>query len=670
MYKIRCFLLCAVMFSVSAYAANDTTQLKPKNFAPESQHNLTFQTSLQFVASYHYAKPAINDAFSEKAFRNYLDNLDPQKLYFTQADIDNFKQYSTSIDDAMLNGNIQFLFDMFNTSQQRMFDRIDYATTLLRDSFDFTLQDSFEINREDAAYCKNFAEMDALWYSRVKYECLQLANSGKHHKEYSETIRKRYENLAKNALKTKSEDVFQLFMNAILEVCDPHTNYFSPRTAEDFNQSMSLSLEGIGAQLQMENEYTKVREVIKGGPADRSRKIKAGDKIIGVGQGDKGEIVNVIDWRLDDVVSLIRGKKGTTVRLEIIPATEPNKTKIIELVRDKIVLEDQSAKSAVKEVTRNGKKIKIGVVTIPAFYMDFAAAQRGEKDYKSTTRDVKKLIADLKKSGVQGVIIDLRNNGGGSLQEAVELTGLFIPSGPVVQVKDMMGNSRVEQDKDGGEVFYDGPLTVLVNRFSASASEIFAGAIQDYNRGIIVGERTFGKGTVQQIEDMNNYLRLTQAKAGQVKLTLAKFYRVNGSSTQHKGIVPDILLPSIYDGRKYGEDGNEFALPWDQIGTSYYTVLNPEKLNRDKITGTHKQRMAENIEYTYLLDDIRRVQELDKRKYVTLNLKQLKKESEEDEKERKQRDEYRKAHKSSNADAQDLILSEGEEVIADLLLIK
>ncbi|MFN9519663.1 MAG: S41 family peptidase, partial [Bacteroidota bacterium] len=503
MYKTSFIFLSAVLLTLHAWSAQDTTQHKPKQFMPESQHALTYQTALQFVASYHFSKPAINDAFSEKAFKNYLDMLDPQKLYFTQADIDNFNQYSLRIDDAMLDGNIQFLFDIFNTSQQRMFDRIDYATTLLRDSFDFTLQDSFEINREDAAYCTDFADMDALWYARIKYECLQLASSGKYYKEYSETIRKRYENLAKNALKTKSEDVFQLIMNAILEVCDPHTNYFSPRTAEDFNQSMSLSLEGIGAQLQMEGEYTKIREVIKGGPADRSKKLKAGDKIIGVGQAEKGEIVNVIDWRLDDVVSLIRGKKGTTVRLEIIPANDPNKVKIIELVRDKIVLEDQSAKSSVKEVVRNGKKMKVGVVSIPAFYMDFAAAQRGDKEYKSTTRDVKKLITELNKQKIQGLIIDLRNNGGGSLQEAVELTGLFINSGPVVQVKDMMGNSRVEQDKDGGEVFYDGPLTVLVNRFSASASEIFAGAIQDYNRGIIVGERTFGKGTVQQIEDMN-----------------------------------------------------------------------------------------------------------------------------------------------------------------------
>ncbi|MFN5025033.1 MAG: carboxy terminal-processing peptidase [Bacteroidota bacterium] len=670
MYKTSFIFLSAVLLTLHAWSAQDTTQHKPKQFMPESQHALTYQTALQFVASYHFSKPAINDAFSEKAFKNYLDMLDPQKLYFTQVDIDNFNQYSLRIDDAMLDGNIQFLFDIFNTSQQRMFDRIDYATTLLRDSFDFTLQDSFEINREDAAYCTDFADMDALWYARIKYECLQLASSGKYYKEYSETIRKRYENLAKNALKTKSEDVFQLIMNAILEVCDPHTNYFSPRTAEDFNQSMSLSLEGIGAQLQMEGEYTKIREVIKGGPADRSKKLKAGDKIIGVGQAEKGEIVNVIDWRLDDVVSLIRGKKGTTVRLEIIPANDPNKVKIIELVRDKIVLEDQSAKSSVKEVVRNGKKMKVGVVSIPAFYMDFAAAQRGDKEYKSTTRDVKKLITELNKQKIQGLIIDLRNNGGGSLQEAVELTGLFINSGPVVQVKDMMGNTRVEQDKDGGLVYYDGPLVVLVNRFSASASEIFAGAIQDYNRGIVVGERTFGKGTVQQVEDMNNYVRLGNAKVGQVKLTLAKFYRVNGSSTQHKGVTPDILLPSIYDGRKYGEDGSEFALPWDQIATSYYTSLSQEMLKRDMLQQLHSTRITKNIEYTYLKQDIERIQQLEKRRYITLNQAQMKAQTTEDDNVKKQRDEFRKANKSDNADAQDLILTEGEEVILDLLQLK
>lgn len=655
------------MVAQIGWCSNDSTLQKPKYFKPEEQHALVFQTALQFVSSYHYAKTPINDDFSTKAYNNYLQNLDPQKVYFVQSDLNEFDQFKNQIDDAMLTGNATFMFDIFNRYQDRLFDRIDFAMTLLKDSFDYSLKDSFQMNREKSQWPQNFSSLDELWRKKLKYECLLEASKGKFHKEYSETIRKRYENLRKLYVKTKAEDVFQIMMNSILEVCDPHTNYFSPRTAEDFNQSMSLSLEGIGAQLQTENEYTKIREVIKGGPADKSKKLQAGDRIVAVAQGNDSEMVNVVDWRIDDVVSLIRGKKGTIVRLEIIPADKPNERKIVTLTRDKIVLEEQSAKSSIKEVKRNGKKVKIGVVSIPTFYIDFAAASRGEKNYKSTTRDVKKLIEDLKKQKVEGIIIDLRNNGGGSLQEAVELTGLFIKEGPVVQVKDMMGSTRQELDKDGGEVFYNGPLVVLVNRFSASASEIFSGAIQDYNRGVVVGERTFGKGTVQQVEDLNNYIRINNKKVGQVKLTLAKFYRVTGSSTQHKGVTPDINLPSVFDDRKYGEDASEFALPWDQINPSGFNALPQENIKREVLKQNHQSRIEQNKEYAYLLEDIAEVKRLEARDYLTLNMSEYKQMLDKEEAVKKQRDAYRNESKSKNADASDLILSEGEEVVIDVL---
>lgn len=658
-----------LLFVLIFAACSATAPSVPKKYKPEDHHTIIFQTSLQFVASYHFSKPAINDAFSQKAFDNLIDDLDPQKVYFTQKDIDNFAPMRNRIDDAMLGGDITFLFDVFNTFNARMYDRIDYTITLLADSFEFTQIDSFQYNRESANWATDFAELDALWKRKLKYECMLLAASGKYHAEYSETIRKRYENLRKVYDKTKNEDVFQIIMNAIFEVADPHTNYFSPRTAEDFNQSMSLSLEGIGAQLQTENEHTKIREIIKGGPAEKSKQLFAGDKIIAVAQGKDSDLVNVIDWRIDDVVSLIRGKKGTVVKLEVVPASDPSKTKIVILTRDKIVLEEQSAKSSVKEVTRNGKKHKIGVVSIPTFYIDFAAAARGEANYKSTTRDVKKLIADLKKQKVDGIIIDLRNNGGGSLQEAVELTGLFIKDGPVVQIKDMMASIRQEMDKDKGELFYDGPLVVLVNRFSASASEIFAGAIQDYNRGIVVGERTYGKGTVQQVEDLNNFIRLGEKKVGQVKITLAKFYRVTGSSTQHKGVVPDLQLPSLYEDRKYGEDASKFALPWDQINAATYTQLQPQILQREKLLEAHKKRLATSAEYKYLVEDINEIKNYESRTYITLNLDQYKAESDKAEKQKKEREEVRKKQKAKNADASDLILVEGEEAVMDLLSV-
>jgi carboxyl-terminal processing protease len=641
----------------------------PKTYKPEEHHSIVFQTALQFAASYHFSKPAINDAFSIKAFDNYISDLDPQKVYFTQSDINSFQRYRTQIDDAMISGQIAFMFDIFNLYQERLFDRIDFAISLLTDSFDFSIADSFQYNREHASWILDFGELDNLWKRKVKYESMLIAVTGKHHEEYSETIRKRYLNLKKMYEKTKNEDVFQIIMNSILEVTDPHTNYFSPRTAEDFNQSMTLSLEGIGAQLQTENEYTKIREIIKGGPAEKSKQLHAGDRIIGVAQGKDSDIVNVIDWRIDEVVSLIRGKKGSVVKLEVIPANEPNKTKIVILTRDKIMLEDQSAKSSVKEVVRNGKMKKIGVISIPTFYMDFAAAAKGESNYKSTTRDVKKLITDLKKQKVEGIIIDLRNNGGGSLQEAVELTGLFIPQGPVVQIKDMMGSIRQEMDKDNGAVFYDGPLVVLVNRFSASASEIFAGAIQDYNRGIIVGERTFGKGTVQQVQDLSDFIKIGDKKVGQVKITLAKFYRVSGSSTQHRGVTPDLLLPSIFDGRKYGEDASEYALAWDQINSTLYLKY-ADDIERNKLRDAHKKRVHSNIEYQYLLEDLDEVKAYEQRQFITLNMDNYKLDNDIAEDKKKQREAYRNQQKSKNADARDLILTEGEEVIIDMLMMR
>ncbi len=664
--KILLSLSLGFFIQLNIACAGDSTAIRLIDIKPEPQHQLAFQTSIQLVSSYHYAKPRIDDVFSSKALDNYLKHIDPSHAYFLKSDIELFEKNRYTIDDAVLNGNADFAFEIFNVYRQRLQDRIDFALTLLRDSFAFAETDSFEIDREKSNWCKDYKELDALWNQKVRFECLALAVSGKAYANYSETVKKRYENLLKFSSKTKSEDVFQMFMNAILELADPHTNYFSPRTAEDFKQSMSLSLEGIGAQLRTENEYTKVNEIIKGGPADKSKKIHAGDKIIGVSQSKDSEIVNVVDWRIDDVVALIRGKKGTLVRLEIIPASEPNKTRIIELIRDKIVLEDQSAKSSVKEITRKGKKYKVGVISIPTFYIDFAAAQKGDPNFKSTTRDVKKLITELKKEKITGLILDLRNNGGGSLKEAVDLTGLFVATGPVVQVKDQTENIREESDQDP-EIFYDGPLTVLVNRFSASASEILSAAIQDYHRGIVIGEKTYGKGTVQDIIDLNQYVRPVNNKpVGQVKLTIAKFYRINGSSTQHKGVTPDIIVPGIYDHPKFGEDASEFALQWDQIQSTSFTALNTlydtATLNR-----LATERLISNKEFTYLKEDIKYLNDLDARTYHTLNKTQWKQELDEQENRKKVREEERKLVKEKTDSKSDLILWIGEETILDLL---
>jgi len=677
----------------------DSTRVYYKPVFPEEQHSMVLEATMDIISAHHYNRLKIDNNFSSKAFDNYLKHLDPNKLYFLKSDIIQFEQYRNSIDDMIIYRNVQPAFDIFNVLLRRIKERINFSLNLVKvdsevikndsiiiDSkkvpnvskfeFDFSANDSFMIDREKADWCSDTSELNKLWYQKIKYECLVIHATGKNYKSYSETIRKRYENYDKQEYKTKSEDVFAIFMNSLTELADPHTDYFSPRYAEDFNQSMSLSLEGIGAQLKVEGEYTTIVQIIKGGPADSGKKLFANDKIIAVGQGKDSEMVNVIDWRIDDVVSLIRGKKGTLVRLEIIPAADPSKTKIIELVRDKIKLEEQACKSSVKEVTENGKKLKLGVITIPIFYIDFAAAQRGEKNYTSTTRDVKKLIVDLKKQKVDGILIDLRFNGGGSLQEAIELTGVFIKSGPVVQVKDENGNVKVDEDQDN-EIYYDGPLAIMVNRFSASASEIFAAAIQDYGRGIIIGERTYGKGTVQTVVDLNNMIRIPNKKLGEVKLTLAKFYRINGGTTQHNGVTPDILFPGVYDDPKFGEDGSPFSLKADSITSAKYDRVGAVDAKKKMLVENHNNRIKNNPEYTYLLEDINYLKQLDASDYVTINEKKFKEESDKSDKLKKKRDEERKtlnsgkdekkADKIDDKDSKDLILQETEKVIADFL---
>jgi len=663
------FLSLFILTQFAVFAiTGDSTRTEYKTILPEEQHAIVLQASMEIVAANHYNKFKLDDQFSSQAFDNYLKHLDPGKVYFLQSDIQNFEKYRYGIDEMIGSGNVFPAFEMYNVLMKRIKDRINYSLDLIKNDFDFTQTDSFRFDREKSPWCADTAEQNKLWNRKIKYECLVIRSTGKDFKSYSETIRKRYQNYDKQASKTKSEDVFANFMNALTELADPHSNYFSPRYAEDFNQSMSLSLEGIGAQLKVDGEYTTVVMIIKGGPADSSKKLFANDKIIAIGQGRDSEMVNVIDWRIDDVVSLIRGKKGTIVRLEIIPASDPSKTKIIELVRDKIKLEEQACKSSIKDVTVNGKKLKLGVINIPIFYIDFAAMQRGDKNYTSTTRDVKKIIVELKKQKVDGIMIDLRSNGGGSLQEAIELTGVFIKSGPVVQVREASGNVKIEKDMDD-EIYYDGPLAVMVNRFSASASEIFAAAIQDYGRGIIVGERTYGKGTVQNVVDLNNMIRIPNKKLGEVKITLAKFYRINGGTTQHNGVTPDILFPGVYDDPKYGEDGSSFALKWDSIAAVKFDRVGAVDRKKKTLIDNHLKRIQGNPEFKYLLEDIDYLKKVDSSDYVTLNEKKFKEESDTSDKLKKKRDEERKALNKGkdDKDAKDLILHETEMVIGDFL---
>lgn len=581
--------------------------LQPTNAQMAASRNVA--RSLEFG---HYRGLRLDKDLSSKIFDNYLKNLDNQRIYLLASDVQEFEQYRYRLDVALKSGQLDAAFSIYNRFQMRLVERLQYLLGRIDaglDKIDLNQREYMLIDRSEEPWIKTRDEMDRLWDKRLKSAILTLKLSGKKLDEIEDTLKKRYQSQLNKALQTKSEDVFQVYMNAFTGVYDPHTQYFSPRVSENFNINMSLSLEGIGAVLQSDNDYTKVVRLVPAGPADKGGQLKPSDRIIGVGQGESGEIVDVVGWRLEEVVDLIRGPKRSTVRLQIIPANNENETRIISIVRDQVKLEEQAAQKDLVKVYRNGRQYKVGIITIPTFYADFRAMQAGNPNYRSTTRDVRRLIDSLKEEGIDGLIIDLRNNGGGSLQEAISLSGLFIAGGPTVQVRTADQNVRVYEDP-AADVAYDGPLAVMVNRMSASASEIFAGAIQDYGRGLILGDQTFGKGTVQSVRDLVH---------GQLKITEAKFYRISGASTQHKGVIPDISYPTIIDRNEIGEDALPEALAWDQIkGVAYKPFSGYDKFLQD-LRQRHDQRMASSEEYQLLLDEIELVRETRSQKLLSLN---------------------------------------------------
>ncbi len=561
------FVMVMSLASATNFPLTDTTVLKPKPIFGKEAKVVSF-----ILDNNHYRKLTLNDSLSSVILDEYIKALDNNKTYFTSSDLADFEKYRYQIDDLTRAENVDLAYEIYGVFRKRFAERMDYVTnTLVKQKFDFAVDEFYETNREKEPWSKNEAELNEVWRKIIKHQSLSLVLTGKEQAEVEKMLTERYERFTKSITQFTSDDVFSVYMNSITEAYDPHTNYMSPRAADLFKQGMSLSLEGIGARLQTENDYTKVAEIIPGGPADKSSLIKANDRITAVGQGADGELVDVIGWRIDEVVKLIKGPKGTTVRLQILPAETGvvGPTKVISIVRDKVKLEDQQAKKRVVPYQKNGKQMKLGVITLPSFYIDFAEYQKGNPNYTSTTRDVKQLIKELQSEKVDGLVLDLRNNGGGSLAEAIDLTGLFIKNGPVVQVKNSANKIDVVTDDDPS-ILYNGPLVVLTNRFSASASEIFAGAIQDYHRGVVVGESTFGKGTVQTVIDLNRFINDPSEQAGELKLTFQKFYRVTGSSTQNKGVTPDIKLPTPLDPDQFGESSNPSALPWDEIrGTMF-----------------------------------------------------------------------------------------------------
>jgi carboxyl-terminal processing protease len=591
----------------------------------------TSKQSLHQLLGRHYEKQRLNDDLSSKIYDLYLESMDGSRSYFLASDIEEFEQYRFKLDDGLIKGNLNAPFIMYNRLQQRVTERLSFLLKQLSEKaakYDFAKNENLSLDRENSAWSKSTQELNDLWRKRLKNSILNLRLADKENEAIYELLTKRYQNQLNRTHLANEDDGFQVFMNAVTHAFDPHTAYFSPRNTENFNINMSLSLQGIGAVLQTEDEHTKVVRLVPAGPADKAGQLQPADKITGVGQGEKEEIVDVIGWRLDEVVDLIRGAKGTTVRLEIIPSDANDlKTKVINIVRDEVKLEEQSAQKEIIEIPQGDKTLKIGVIDIPTFYIDFQGRQEGKKDFKSTTRDVEKLVNELKQDNVQGIIIDLRNNGGGSLDEALNLTDLFIDRGPVVQVRYSNGYVQVlpEHKNQQAGIVYDGPIAVLTNRLSASASEIFAGAIQDYGRGIIVGGQTFGKGTVQSVLPLEH---------GQLKLTQAKFYRVSGDSTQHQGVIPDILFPSLFDKEKIGESALDEALAWDTIRPAGYQSKRDFQQWLPVLREKHQNRIETNPDFIYLHNQKTLMTELRKRTDITLNEKQRKQEREDNESQR------------------------------------
>ncbi len=682
-------LLVLLAFAGSTFAQDPNLVLKKdhkidstKVIVPDEFYKREGQIILNLLSIYHYKKPQLNDSLSSVIFDEYLKSMDITKSYFYKSDIEQFEKYRFTFDDFIRQGSLDVPFQIFNVFKKRVSERIEFVKKTLKTEFDFSVNETFKPDREKADWAKTEDELNEIWRLRLKSDALSMVLAKKEPKKLYADLQKRYENFHKVVLQYEAEDVFSIYINSVTQSLDPHTDYFSPMNSDNFNIAMKLSLEGIGAQLRQEGDYTTVASVVPGGPVAKSNLLKEEDRIVGVAQGEDGEMVDVIGWRLDDVIQLIRGKKGSLVRLQVLKKEEGDNAiaKEIQLIRDQIKLEEQAAKSEVLDFEHNGKQFKVGVVKLPTFYTDFEGQRLGKPDYKSTTRDVKAIIGKFKEDKVDGIVMDLRGNGGGSLQEAIQLAGLFIKEGPIVQVKDARQQIEVDRDPDPA-IFYDGPMVTLVDRSSASASEIFAAAIQDYGRGVILGEKTWGKGTVQQLVDLGMMIKTEGKKAGQIKLTQAKFYRINGSSTQRKGVTPDILFPSRYEIDEFGEESRPSALAWDQIPTSDYAPYMNLNSVIPELKLKHESRAKKDPEFQLEIDEINDYKKAREQKEFSLNQEVRKSEREVAEAARKKREDERatllgikiedkKEVAAEISKVSDYDLRESGRILADFILSK
>ncbi len=642
---------------------------------PSAEQRFASRLATRFFSGYHYHRENLSHVTSERIFDQYLRVLDPNREYFLASDIRDFERYRDHLEEALRTSELEPAFEIFNRYVRRVGERAEHARSLLNETFDFTVDESYQFDRSEADWAADQAELDEIWRKRVKNDWLRLLLAEREAEDIVETLTNRYNNLERRVRNFKSEDVFQFFMNAYARTIEPHSAYMSPRSAENFEISMRLSLEGIGALLQQESDYTTIREIVPGGPADLDGRLKEGDRIVGVGQGEEG-IVDVVGWRLDDVVDLIRGPRETTVNLEVLPAETGlnGPPQIIDIVRNEVRLENQAATGEMIELPIGDEVRRIGVIQVPVFYVDFQGRARNEPNYRSSTRDVRRIINELREEGMDGLVLDLRGNGGGALVEATTMTGLFIDEGPVVQVRDSSGRVSIEADREPG-MAWDGPLAVLVNRRSASASEILAAAIQDYGRGVVLGEPTFGKGTVQNLINLDEISRGENARLGQLKLTMAQFYRIHGGSTQSKGVVPDILLPSAGDPAEYGESALENAMPWTSIDPTEFTPVADLSPLLPLAEQRHLARREQHEDLVSLIEDLAEWEAVSQRDSVSL-LESVRREEMAAGEERR-RSRLGLTHTPGDVDsdegepehdeAPDVLLNESARILADLI---
>lgn len=606
---------------------------------PAPQQAQAANLSAQILTRHHYRAMPLDDAMSQKIFDRYLKMLDPERLFFLQADISQFSGARSRLDDAILQEDLRVPFDIFNLYQQRAAERLGYARELLKQDMDFTQNESYQYQRDKEPWPASLDDARDLWRKRVKSDWLRLKLAGKDDKFIRTTLDKRYASTLSRVEKYKAEDAFQVFMDSYATSIEPHTDYMSPTASADFDIAMSLSLVGIGAVLQERDEYTTIRDLVPGGPAALSTRLKVGDRLIAVGQGTDGPMTDIVGWRVNDVVGLIRGAKDTTVRLDVLPADAgPDaKTRRIALVRDRIKLERQAARKSIIPVKEGGVTRPVGVITVPMFYQDIEARRRGDKEFRSAARDVARLLDELKKDKVDRVLIDLRNNGGGSLDEAIELTSIFTGAGPVLQERDSRGNIKVDSARSP-RAAWNGTLGVLINRGSASASEIFAAAIQDYGRGVVIGEPSFGKGTVQTVINLDQMARNEKPQFGELKMTIAQFFRINGGTTQLRGVVPDIRFPVVSDTEQFGESSYDNALPWTQIKAANFLPSSDMSRLLPLLEDRHASRIAKDKDFQYLLEDLREVQQQRAKRQLSLNEAERRRERDEREARLKQRE--------------------------------